>query len=346
MIWWLGVSAFLASLLGTWAVRGYARRHAVFDVPNERSSHVSPTPRGGGLAFVIVIVVLTSILAVTDRIATSTAAAIVIGGLLLGTVGWVDDTRGLRPSIRLVIQIVAAVIAVTLLGGLPSVAAFGRIVDTRYAGAIMAVVGLVWLTNLFNFMDGIDGIAASQGAVASATAALVLLRAGDTGIGSVAAITSAALVGFLCWNWAPASIFMGDVGSGFIGFMVGVLGIASEHDGHFGVLAALTVASPFVVDATLTLFRRLLRGERPWSPHRTHAYQRAALWCGAHAPVAVAYICLAGGVGIGTTRWLATHRDAGVPCVVALVALSLLYGVWSSMSASARATRSDGGCRG
>lgn len=346
MILWLGFGAFLASVAGTWAVRGYARRHAVFDVPNERSSHVTPTPRGGGLAFVIVIVVLAVILAVTHRVAMSIAAAVAVGGLLLGTVGWVDDKRGLRPAIRLVIQIAAAVIAVALLGGLPSLTAFGQTVAMQYAGAILAVVGTVWLINLFNFMDGIDGIAASQGAVASAVAALVLLRGGDTGIGAVAAITSAALLGFLVWNWAPASIFMGDVGSGFIGFMVGVVGIASEHDGRFGVLAALAVTSPFVVDATLTLVSRLVRGERPWSAHRTHVYQRAALRRCAHAPIAAAYTCIAGGIGLGTIWWLDRHRDAAVPCVVAFITLSLLYGVWSVVSGSVDGKRSDVGPHG
>jgi len=340
-MWWLGLSAFLASLAGTWVVLGYARRHAVFDVPNERSSHVRPTPRGGGLAFVVVISAMTLLLAISDRVAARVAAAIVVGGLLLGTVGWVDDRRGLRPSLRLVIQVAAATIAVTLLGGLPSVAAFGQTVDTGPAGALAAVVGLVWLINLFNFMDGIDGIAASQGALVSATAAVVLLRAGDSGIGSVALVAAAALLGFLRWNWAPASIFMGDVGSGFIGFIAGVIGIASEHDGRFGVLGVLAVASPFVVDATLTLVSRLLRGERPWSPHRTHAYQRAALSCGSHAPVALAYVSLAAGISIGTTWWLNGHRDAAVPCVVALVGLSILYGVWSSMGSTVRGPQSD-----
>jgi Fuc2NAc and GlcNAc transferase len=168
----------------------------------------------------------------------------------------------------------AALWALFWLGGLPALPIGGEVVTFGVGGYVLGALGIVWTLNLFNFMDGIDGIAASEAAfVAFAGASLSLAFGGSPAVPAVALILGCACVGFLLWNWPPAKIFMGDVGSGYLGYSVALVAILAARDNPVAWLVWLMLGGVFFVDATLTLGRRLLRGERVYQAHRSHAYQ-------------------------------------------------------------------------
>ncbi|MDH3719612.1 MAG: glycosyltransferase family 4 protein, partial [Planctomycetota bacterium] len=188
-------------------------------------------------------------------------------------------------SYRFFVHVLAAVLAVFLVGGLPPLPIGAMAVDLSWAGDVLAVVFLVWLTNLYNFMDGIDGIAAVE-TIFVAGAAAAIAYTGDTHFILVLEIgIAAACIGFLIWNWPPAKIFMGDVGSGFVGFALGALAIVSAQQGLLPIWTWLILAGVFVADATVTVIRRMARGERWYEAHRSHAYQRLARRHGNHRSV-------------------------------------------------------------
>jgi UDP-N-acetylmuramyl pentapeptide phosphotransferase/UDP-N-acetylglucosamine-1-phosphate transferase len=265
----IGLAAFVASCLGTRVLVAVLRRRAVLDRPNERSSHVAPTPRGGGIAVISVSVAAWFALAAT-AIAPTNAIIAALAAAALALVSWFDDLRGLSPGVRLLAQFAAVAIGIW---ALPQGAIFqGWLppgLDT-VAGALV----WVWFVNLFNFMDGIDGIDGSEAAAVGIGIVLVASVGGiDLGIAAPAVAAAAAAAGFLLWNWAPARIFLGDVGSIPLGYLLGFLLFELALRGQWQ--AALILPLYFLADASLTLLRRLLRGERVWQAHREHFYQRA-----------------------------------------------------------------------
>ena len=258
----------------TGAVRRHALRTGVLDVPNARSSHSLPTPRGGGLAIVVATCLTAVYLWLADRsITPMLALAVVAGGGLVAGVGYIDDRAGLGAGVRFGAHLAAAVLAVTFLGARQLGAAVFPVLPDLLTIA-MLVVAVVWTLNLFNFMDGIDGIAAAEAAFVAGSAAWLASRGGaSAGVTTLMWGATGASLGFLVWNWAPARIFMGDVGSGFLGYLLAVLALASVLEGALSVWTWLILASLFVADATVTLLRRVMRGERWYSAHRSHAYQ-------------------------------------------------------------------------
>src|SRR5882724_3673988 len=274
-----GIAAVL-SCLGAGALIPVLRRRAVLDRPNERSSHAVPTPRGGGIALIGAVLVVWLGLIVTGRI-ERTLLVIAAAALALAIVSWIDDLRGLSPALRLGAQ-VAAVAA--WMGTLPPGAVFQGWLPPALD---MAASGLLWLwfVNLFNFMDGIDGIAGSE-AVAIGAALVLFASVGatrDPDLALLAASVAAASLGFLAWNWSPARIFMGDVGSVPLGYLLGFLMLGVASGGAWKI--ALILPLYFLADATLTLLRRLIRGEKVWQAHREHFYQRAVQQGLSHAAV-------------------------------------------------------------
>ena len=280
----LGVFAATAALAGL--VRRYALTHSVVDVPNERSSHATPTPRGGGLAIVAVALITIAALAVTGRMTPHTAIGLAGGGLLVALVGWVDDKRDLRALVRIAAHTAAATWTVAWLGGMPSLTVGPDAVTLGFGGALLAILGIVWGTNLYNFMDGIDGLAAVE-AVVVGTAGALLLASRQSALGLLGLVLAAAAAGFLVWNWPPAQLFMGDVGSGFLGFSLAAIGVAGENAGAMPALLWILLLGPFFADATITLLRRMRRGERWYAAHRSHAYQRAVQAGWSHGQVTV-----------------------------------------------------------
>jgi len=273
--------AGLVSCLGTRALIPLLRRAAVLDRPNERSLHAAPTPRGGGIAVVAAILLAWLALIIAGP-APPRLLVVVLGALLIAAVSWLDDLRGLPPAARLLTQLVA--VAVGMLALMPAGPVFqGWLTPTL--DALAAVLLWLWFVNLFNFMDGIDGIAGSE----AASIAVGLLTFAWVGVGhdpslaALAAVVGAAALGFLVWNWAPARIFLGDVGSVPLGYLLGFLLLGLAASGMWKL--ALILPLYFLADATLTLLRRLARLERVWQAHRQHFYQRAVQRGLGHAAV-------------------------------------------------------------
>ena len=277
------VAGMLSTLALTRLVLWQALRSGMLDVPNVRSSHKVPTPRGGGLAIAITILsgsVLSCWLRFTD--ATTMAAPLAMGAIV-AAIGYMDDKRGLSAATRFAVHLAASVVTVTTL--LFATTTRGTIEPVSWAVAGVLVLGIAWSINLFNFMDGIDGIAASEALFVAASGAAFAFLSDHHGLFTILLLTASASAGFLVWNWPPAKIFMGDVGSGFLGFWLGAMMVALYLSGVVSIWTSAILAAAFIADSTTTLLRRLLRGEQWYEAHRTHAYQRLAVKWGSHTKV-------------------------------------------------------------
>jgi Fuc2NAc and GlcNAc transferase len=320
----LAVAAVVSAALTGW-VRWVALQRTWLDVPNARSSHSVPTPRGGGLAIVAVTLGGVALGWALGIVPTRAAAGMLGGGTLVALAGWIDDRRHLTPLARAAAQCLAAVWVLAWLGWLPSLWVGAGSSPLGWAGAVIGVLVVMWSVNLFNFMDGIDGIAGAEALVVGAAGTALAFWRHDPALAFVSAVMAGAALGFLRWNWAPARIFMGDVGSGFLGFMFAALALMGERQGSVPLLAWILLGGVFVFDATVTLHRRMLRGERWHAPHRTHAYQRAVDGGLTHAQVAGGVLVL--DLGLAALAWLALARDGtlGWTGLVAAVTLAALY---------------------
>ena len=254
------------------------------DVPNERSLHKAPTPRTGGLAILLGLV--TALGATLGR-PEGPALWICAATGVLALVSFVDDRKGLPVGVRLLAQVLAAAAAVWG-AGLAAPRVWLPFLGDVALGALAAplsFLGILWLTNLYNFMDGMDGLAGAMTAIGSAFLGLASWRGGDAAGAAVWFLMSAAADGFLLQNRPPARIFLGDVGSIPIGFLVSVLALRASTRGTLDIGASCLAFAPFILDATITLARRALAGERVWSAHRSHHYQRLVLSGLTHARV-------------------------------------------------------------
>lgn len=324
-IWWVLAAAALASLLLTGALRRYALSRSLMDIPNARSSHSVPTPRGGGVAIVISFLVALPVLSMLGVLPWVLCWALLGSGLSVAVVGFLDDHGHIAARWRLLAHFGAAFWALFFVGGLPPVELFGFQVQLGWLGHLIAALYLVWLLNLYNFMDGIDGIASVEAISACLGATLLYWYLGHTELAIVPALLAISVIGFLYWNFPPARIFMGDAGSGFLGISLGVLSLQAAWAAPNFLWSWLILLGVFIVDATWTLFRRLLRGERVYEAHRSHAYQFASRQFGKHLPVTLAVTAinlfwlfpLAFLVG---TKWI----DGAVGMIVAYIPLLIL----------------------
>ena len=300
----MGVAFGLAYVL-TAGVRKFALSRAMLDVPNPRSSHTRPTARGGGLAIAVPVFAATAVLAILGRLPWDIAWAMLVGGTLVTGIGWLDDRRGVPAWTRALVHLMAGAWTVAMLGGFPSIRIGAAVFDLGPVGAAVAVVGIAWAINLYNFMDGIDGIAAGEAVSLGLVGGGLLVASGRTDLGVLALVAAAASAGFLVWNWAPAKIFMGDVGSGFLGYFFAAIAITSERVEAVPLLVWTLLAGVFLFDATVTLVRRMIRGERWYLPHNNHAYQRAVRSGQSHAAVTTAVLGLnAVLASIGVILWV------------------------------------------
>lgn len=279
-----------AAILTSW-VRQYALRTRMMDIPNNRSSHSVATPRGGGLSLVLVFSVAVVGLALTEQLPLPLAMALGPGGVLVAAIGYLDDHRDVPARWRLLVHGLAAAWALWWLGGLPSLSLFGVAVEPGWLGLPLGLLFIAWLLNLYNFMDGIDGLAGAEAVSVALAAALLLWLGGAPAKAGIMVLLAAAALGFLLWNWPPARIFMGDVGSAYLGYVFAVLalGLAPEL---LNLWAWLILLGVFIVDASLTLVRRMLRGDRVHQPHRSHAYQYAARRWNSHAAVTTTVVAI------------------------------------------------------
>lgn len=284
------LTAYCLVTILAWFLTGFIRRyaisHSVMDIPNKRSSHSVATPRGGGVSIIIVFLFGIGLMWGYDLLGDKPFIAFLAAGLCVAIIGFMDDHGHIAARWRLLAHFCAASWLVFWLGGLPPLLLFGLELDLGWTGNLLAVIALVWLLNLYNFMDGIDGIAGIEALSSSLVVGLLMLLViGRWEVAYVHILMAAAVAGFLIWNFPPAKIFMGDAGSGFIGIMLGALGLYSSHIAPQFLWVWIIMLGVFIVDSTYTLFRRLLRGDKVYVAHRSHAYQYASRKYGSHLSV-------------------------------------------------------------
>ncbi len=278
------IGAFIAATLLAGAIKGIALRAKLMDLPVARSAHSVPTPVGGGIAIALVFLAGASF-SYLFAILTLHECMALLGGALIAGLGFIDDRQKLDIKWRVPTQFLAATWSIWWLGGSPSIPFGDWILPASWLINVAAVVALVWLMNLYNFMDGIDGIAGSELVFVNLLCLVIAVSAGDEALALLAAVMIGAGAGFLVWNWSPASIFLGDAGSGFIGFSLGVMALVSMHHGSMHVWTWLLLLGVFIIDATVTLVRRFLRGDKWYEGHASHAYQNTARRYKSHAKV-------------------------------------------------------------
>lgn len=283
-IW--GIGAFVASVLFTGLLRAGAFKIITLDIPNERSSHSTPTPRGGGLSLILTFLVASFCMTVSGRVPAMLFYTLFIPGALIAFIGFIDDVWTVNPVTRLVFHFSATVALIYYIDPMPVLPWFGEPVVVGPWGYVLIALGLVWCINLHNFMDGIDGIASIEAiCVAGGAAFIIWLTKGETTYVYLLLLVVATIAGFLVWNWPPAKIFMGDAGSGFLGFMIGSFALLTSAAGGINLWSWIILYGVFVVDATATLTIRVLRGEKFYQAHRSHAYQIMARKLQSHKKV-------------------------------------------------------------
>ena len=273
--WIAPLAAFLACWL---TLAGLLRRGRLpMDHPNERSLHATPTPRIGGLGIMAGVAVASLWLAAAGLL--QPVLPVVLAAFALAALSLLDDVRGLPVALRFLAHFVAAVACLLALG------------VTGWA-LLAGTLAVVWVTNLYNFMDGSDGLAGGMAAIGFGALALAAWLGDAAGLAAFCAAIAAAALAFLRFNFPPARVFMGDAGSIPLGFMAASLGILGAMQNVWPWLFPLLVFSPFIVDASVTLTRRGLRGEKIWRAHRSHYYQRVVLLGASHRQLAVAAYAL------------------------------------------------------
>ena len=259
----------------------------IVDVPNDRSLHQGVIPRGGGLIIVAsLLIALTVMSVISNRPQLFAALALIV--VAWASLSWCDDKTDLSAKFRLIVQFCICVVSIFAFGWVDQVLGLGL----GWFGPILSVIGLLWMANLYNFMDGLDGLAASQTIVASISMAFWFLVHGDWPLSTVCVVLAASSYGFLLWNWNPAKIFMGDVGSITLGGFFGTLFIIGVTRYGLSIISFLGLFGVFIADATITILMRARRGEKIWLPHRQHFYQRLANQGYAHSKIAIASVVL------------------------------------------------------
>jgi len=280
------------SILATGVLRQYSLRHSLLDIPNDRSSHTTPTPRGGGLAIVLPVLICAALLYFLQLLPFSIAVAFIGGGIVVSITGWLDDHYDIPEIWKAICYVTAAIWAVYWLDGMDALRTGETVISLNFAGGVLAILGCAWLINLYNFMDGTDALAALQAICTGSFSGFLLMTLGRQDLAIICFVITTASVGFLYWNWPPARIFMGDVGSCFIGFSFGVLAISGENSGDVPALVWFILLSVFICDATLTLILRILKKEKWYSAHRSHAYQRVVQMGTSHEKLALCVLII------------------------------------------------------
>jgi Fuc2NAc and GlcNAc transferase len=290
----LAVVALVASWCITGRIRRWALARQLLDIPNARSSHVVATPRAGGLAIVSVTLAGLLIAGVSGWMGWPPIVGLVGSGILVAAVGFSDDRRHVPRRWRLLTHGLAAAWVTTWSGGVPAVTPFGTTFDLGWASLPLGMIYVVWLINLTNFMDGIDGITGIE-VVTTCLGSVVLisfLGMGGAGVWLPPMLLAAATTGFLVWNWPPAKIFLGDSGSGFLGLTLAALALQAGQTSPLLFWCWNILLGVFIIDATVTLLHRTVRGDRIHEAHRTHAYQHAAQRWRRHTPVTLAVLLI------------------------------------------------------
>ncbi|CNI24117.1 MULTISPECIES: glycosyltransferase family 4 protein [Yersinia] len=283
------------SIILTWQLRRYALKNNIIDTPNSRSSHVIPTPRGGGVAIVISFLVGIALFYFQGYLPLLPSVGLIISGGIIALVGFWDDHGHIAARWRLLAHFSAAAFLLFCLGGFPVLTFSEYTLNLGILSSLFGLLFLVWMLNLYNFMDGIDGLASAQ-AVTSCIGAIVIyyISADHIALDNylVLWLLASTVLGFLLWNFPPAKIFMGDAGSGFLGLVIGALAINAGWIETKFFFCWLILLGLFIVDATWTLIRRVLGGFKVYEAHRSHGYQIASRKFKRHLPVTLSAIAI------------------------------------------------------
>ncbi|MCE2028985.1 MraY family glycosyltransferase [Sessilibacter corallicola] len=269
--------AFCLTLWLTNVYRKFAIHQGLLDNPNHRSSHTIPTPTGGGIVTVCALIGVWLTAYLTNLLTLKEVLALVIPGTIIAAIGFFDDKHNLPKRWRFLGQVLAVCIALSLLYPLPELVLWqGVSINFNGIGLPFAAIAFLWLTNLYNFMDGIDGIAGGEAVTVLAGASLICFLNGNTGLATLLLATSLPVYGFLYWNWPPAKIFMGDACSTFLGLSFATLAVISSKTDAINLWSWFILLALFIVDATWTLAVRVVTGQNWREAHRTHLYQKLA----------------------------------------------------------------------
>lgn len=343
-----GMSIFLVMAavfaLSVWLTGRFCDPTSVFHVldhPNERSLHDRPTPRTGGLAIVAATVVGSVAVGVL-RGANTEVLSLLAPALVVAGISLVDDHYSINTALRLLVHVGVAVLLVVLGYRLPGEVWPGVVWD--WPGAVVAaatVFYVVWMLNLYNFMDGMDGFAAGMAITGFGGMATVASLAGHAGFATMSAMVAVAAGGFLTFNFPPARIFMGDVGSSFLGVMAAGLSLQGAANGAVPFWISILLFSPFIVDATFTLFRRAVHGERVWVAHRSHIYQRLVqIGWGHRRTVLAEYVLM---LACLVTALVGINRSVELQRMIAVAWLVVYAGLIAGATSLERRARGAGG---
>jgi len=305
----LGVISFIL----TYFIRQFALKYKLIDVPNERSSHNAPTPKGGGIAIVISWFLGITILFFVGYVEDSLYFAL-LSGIILSVVSLIDDFIDVKPFIRLIFQFITVIIAFYFLNGLRPFIIPELSLNNLYVLYPLVILGMVWFINLFNFMDGVDGFASTEAILISL---VIFILSGNI----INLVLIGCIAGFLFWNWPKAKIFMGDVGSTQLGFILVILGVYFHNKLEFSILNWIMLSSPFWFDATFTLYRRWRNKEKLSQAHRKHAYQRIVQAGFSHQKVNFYLI----GINITLFVIILVYREFGFMKVPLFILSLLIY---------------------
>lgn len=324
---WLALLAGVSALV-TWRALAYARRRNLVDLPGERRSHAVATPRGGGIGIAVALLVGCLVIGVVVSGSALPAACFAVGLVMVAGIGWIDDHRPLSPWLRLLVQCLAGIVLAWGLHG----------AEGRWGWALLTAGSVPVLVNVWNFMDGIDGLATSHAVLAGFACAWLVPAIAPLGLGFAAAAAA-----FLPFNFPRARIFLGDAGSGTLGYGVAaLLAIAAPEPGMPRAALLLLPLSAFLVDASLTLGSRILAGERWWQPHVSHVYQRWIRTGRSHAFVTCVYAAFSiAAIILAAFLLRATPWSAGGGVVIWFAGAALAWLVLRRCLATAKDTREE-----
>ncbi len=277
MLWlfFLIIFVFSVSVMFTRQFCNPQSKMHLLDYPNDRSLHLHPTPRSGGVAIIAPLIMALPIWAFSIGNLPYVFIWIGIPALIISVLAFLDDRFKLKISIRFAGQVISVFLAVFGSGLLCNFSFPGAEIELSYWFSLtISIIYLLWMTNLYNFMDGMDGFAGGMAVFGFTAMAILAWNTDATGFIIINLVITASVSGFLIFNFPPAKIFMGDAGSATLGFIAGGMSLWAEHSSIVPIWISITVFSPFIVDATVTLLRRMLKKERIWQAHKTHYYQR------------------------------------------------------------------------
>jgi Fuc2NAc and GlcNAc transferase len=318
----LTILVFILVVLLSWfaigrLINGLITRNIV-DLPNDRTLHAGAIPRGGGLVIIASLLIVLIVMSIISN-RPQFFAVLALTVFAWASLSWCDDKADLTPRFRLIVQLAICLFSVFAFGWVNQVLGL----PLSWLGPVLSVIGVLWMANLYNFMDGLDGLAASQTIVASITMASWFFMHADWQLALVCVVVAASSYGFLLWNWSPAKIFLGDVGSITIGGFFGTLFIIAATRHGLSILSFFGLFGVFIADATVTIIMRALRGEKIWLPHRQHFYQRLANHGYAHSKIALASIILMLICSVFATLGVLYHDMIGLSLVAIILTLAM-----------------------